>query len=67
MIGGKGAGVVKLPPTYFFLDRQLLLIDLKLDTHTEYLKKSQRKKNLFEHQVTFFTDFIIYQHFLQET
>ena len=66
MIGGGGGGS-KITTDILFLDRQLLLIDLKLDTHTEYLKKSQRKKNLFEHQVTFFTDFIIYQHFLQET
>ena len=32
--GEEGMVGVKLPPPYFFLDRELLLIDLKLDTHT---------------------------------
>ena len=38
---------MKLPPSYFFLDTELLLIDLELGTHTKKLKnflKSNNKK-----------------------
>ena len=39
----RGAGV-KLCPPYFFLDRELLLIDLKPGTNTKKLLKSFQKK-----------------------
>ena len=38
---------MKLPPSHFFLDTELLLIDLELGTHTKKLKKvlkSNKKK-----------------------
>lgn len=39
---------------WLFLDRKLLFIDFKLDTHTKRLKNFQRSNNrLFEYNVTF--------------
>ena len=49
---------MKLHPSYFFLDRNLLLIDLILDTHSNFKNLQKKKKS---------TKVIIYQHFLQET
>ena len=66
VIANEGRRRVELLPPYFFLDRELLLIDLKLGTHLSNLKTFKRVKQLLKYDVTFFTH-MIYQHFLQET
>ena len=50
---------------YFYLGRELLFIDLKLDTHTKQLKSVQKAVKTFEYDVTFLTEVTIYQHFQQ--
>ena len=42
----RGVGV-KLPPSFFSLDKELPFIDLKLDTHTKQLKIFQKSKRNF--------------------
>ena len=49
---------MKLHPSYFFLDRNLLFIDLILDTHSNFKNLQKKKKS---------KKVIIYQHFLHET
>ena len=64
---------MKLPSSYFFLDTELLLIDLELGTHTKKLKKilksnkkkGKKKEVIYDVTVTL-TYLIIYQHFLEE-
>ena len=40
-------GESKINSTFIFLDRDLLLTDLKLGTHTEELKKIQKRLTIF--------------------
>ena len=63
---GKGWRKVKLPQPYFFLDRELSLIVLKLGQILSNLKKFEKVNKFFETEVTFYTNFYIYQHFLRK-
>ena len=48
---------LELPPSHFFLDRELLFIDMKVGTHTKWLKnfqKKQKKKRNFSNKTWHF-------------
>ena len=51
--------------TFFW--KKLLFIDLKLGHILSNLKTFKKASKLFEYNVTFFPEVIIYQHFPQET
>ena len=63
---GKGWRKVKLPQPYFFLDRELSLIVLKLGQILSNLQNFEKVNKFFETEVTFYTNFYIYQHFLRK-
>ena len=50
-----------------FLDRDLLLIDLKLGVDIKQLKFLRKQEIFLNATLHFFTDVIIYQHFVHET